>query len=79
MKNKHLKQAEIRLLDGWTEEGYIEHVFKDLAKADAQIEKLQNVIEYALDIKSRQHGDDYPYDDCWQKMKETLEKIKGKK
>jgi hypothetical protein len=37
-----------------------------------KIDELKSVILYALDIKNRQHGDDYPYDDCWEKMRKAI-------
>lgn len=38
-----------------------------------EIAKLREVIKYTLDIDRRQNGVvEYPYDDCWKKMREAL-------
>jgi hypothetical protein len=34
--------------------------------------KMVEAIKYALAISIRQHGDDYPYDDCWQKLRAAI-------
>lgn len=41
--------------------------------ASNRILKLEEAIRYALSISLRQHGDDYPYDDCWKIMRKALE------
>jgi hypothetical protein len=33
---------------------------------------LEEVIKYTLKIGDRCHGDDYSYDDCWDKMQEII-------
>ncbi len=41
-----------------------------------RIKKLEEVIIYALKINERSHGDDYPNDDCWGKMKEIIKGVR---
>ena len=35
-------------------------------------DKMRQAISYALDIDKRCHGDDYLYDDCWVKLRESI-------
>ena len=54
-------------LPGWVRRVEVTH-----KQSLEEIEVLREAISYALDIKSRSHQDDYSYDDCWQKMRDSL-------
>jgi len=43
-----------------------------LDEAEEQVSAMREAILYALDIKNRQHMDDYAYDDCWGKLRKAI-------
>lgn len=47
---------------------------KTIENLEKDIRDLRNALMYLLDIKNRQHQDDYAYDDGWERARKVLEK-----